>query len=302
MGEGFAGAPEVPVAAFNESTGWAGRRILSVDGRFVLEGHGPIGAADVMEYDRRGQLSWTRGELRGWVMELAVAERAGPPPTPQPVFGQPLKRRSRASWKIALVAAVVAFVVVTGVVVVGRQLLTPPGSSQGSWKTYTNTASGYRISYPASFRPQSYDNSLGDPGLSVRFIDTQGSLYALSKGELLATVIVIAKRLPGQPTSAEEYNALSNLVQHDASAAGDDTADGMRDIRTIRAQLGEFHGGPCAIWEMTYRCKRGGRQHDVVYMFYSGNTYYHLQVGTGQSSWSRLQPVYQRLLDSFSAP
>jgi len=306
MGQEIAGAPQGPVAVFNERTGWAGRRILFSDGRFVLEGHGPIGAGDVMDYDGRGQLSWPRGELRGWVMELAVAERVGPPPSSRPVERHRLKGRSPASWKIALVVAAVLLVcaLVAAEVVrgIGHQLLAPPSASQGSWKTYTNAAGGYRVSYPVSFHEQSYDSDIGDPGLCVRFIDTQGALYALSKGELLSTVIVVAKKLPGQATSAGEYDALSQLVQREASFAGDDPSHGMWDIRTLRSQMGEFHGLPCAIREVTYRCKRGGRQHDIIYVFYADDTFYHLQLGTGQHSWARMQPLFRRFADSFSTP
>ena len=76
MGDAGAVAPGMPVATFNETTGWTGRRISFRDGRFILEGYGTISASDVAQYDRRGQLSWARAGLREWVTQLAAGEQA----------------------------------------------------------------------------------------------------------------------------------------------------------------------------------------------------------------------------------
>ena len=62
------------VAVFNESTGWAGRRITHEGDRFVLEAVGPLSAADVLAYDTRGFLTWERDELRDWVRRVAAYE------------------------------------------------------------------------------------------------------------------------------------------------------------------------------------------------------------------------------------
>jgi hypothetical protein len=55
------------IATFGESTGWAGKTITRDGNSFFLQDHGPISAADVMEYDRQGQLVWATEGTRGWV-------------------------------------------------------------------------------------------------------------------------------------------------------------------------------------------------------------------------------------------
>lgn len=55
------------VATFGPSTGWAGKTITREGEVFTLEDHGPISAADVMEYDRQGQLVWANDGTRAWV-------------------------------------------------------------------------------------------------------------------------------------------------------------------------------------------------------------------------------------------
>jgi len=55
------------VATFGPSTGWAGKTITFEDDHFVLEGHGPITAHDVMEYDSQGNLVWANDGTRAWV-------------------------------------------------------------------------------------------------------------------------------------------------------------------------------------------------------------------------------------------
>ena len=39
----------MPVATFGPATGWVGKKITHDSGQFVLEGHGAITAANVME-------------------------------------------------------------------------------------------------------------------------------------------------------------------------------------------------------------------------------------------------------------
>lgn len=46
------------IATFGPSTGWIGKTITYEDEQFVLEGHGPITAADVIEYERQGHLEF----------------------------------------------------------------------------------------------------------------------------------------------------------------------------------------------------------------------------------------------------
>jgi len=70
------------IATFGPTTAWVGKSITREGHVFVLEGHGPISAQDVMEYDRQGHLAWATDGTRAWVEAMAEASRvsqAGPP-------------------------------------------------------------------------------------------------------------------------------------------------------------------------------------------------------------------------------
>jgi len=60
------------IATFRPDTPWQGTRITRVDGGLMLEGHGPIKALDVMEYDRQGYLEWADDGTRAWVGSQAA--------------------------------------------------------------------------------------------------------------------------------------------------------------------------------------------------------------------------------------
>lgn len=64
------------VATFGPSTGWVGKTITFENEQFLLEGHGPIAAQTVLEYDRLGHLTWAYDGLRGWVASRAKATAA----------------------------------------------------------------------------------------------------------------------------------------------------------------------------------------------------------------------------------
>jgi len=73
-----AGGPLI-VATFGPTTGWAGRSISIDDQQFILNGHGPVTAAAILEYDRLGQLDWTPDAgLHTWVESVAAAEESPP--------------------------------------------------------------------------------------------------------------------------------------------------------------------------------------------------------------------------------
>jgi hypothetical protein len=55
------------IATFGPTTAWVGTRITWADDGFALEGHGPISAGDVMEYDQQGHLLWVNEGARAWV-------------------------------------------------------------------------------------------------------------------------------------------------------------------------------------------------------------------------------------------
>gem|GEM_PF-407783 len=88
-GPPFAATSARLIATFNPTTGWSGKRITYEHGRFTLEGHGPISAADVLSYDRQGYLSWAHEGLRQWVGDL-VPDSLTATPTDKPVaIGDP---------------------------------------------------------------------------------------------------------------------------------------------------------------------------------------------------------------------
>jgi len=66
------------VATFRAGTAYADRTIVHEHGAFVLEGEGALTAAEVMEFDRGGQLMWAVDGTRAWVGSRAAAARADP--------------------------------------------------------------------------------------------------------------------------------------------------------------------------------------------------------------------------------
>jgi hypothetical protein len=87
-----AGGPLV-VATFGPTTGWAGRSISIDDQQFILDGHGPVTAAAILEYDRLGQLDWaTDAGLRTWVETVAAAEES---PAAAPAVAHPIPTSPR---------------------------------------------------------------------------------------------------------------------------------------------------------------------------------------------------------------
>jgi hypothetical protein len=129
------------VATFGTTTGWAGKTITFDNGQYVLEGHGPITAQAVLEYDRQGHLTWANDGLREMVRQTASAPPAAPP-TPTPPTAQlsqgmsatppPKKRRG---WLIAIAAVGAFFVLLMVVIAVAGSgedaTVTPSGSTGG---------------------------------------------------------------------------------------------------------------------------------------------------------------------------
>lgn len=85
------------VATFNATTGWAGREVSWQDERFILDGHGAITAADVMEYDRQGHLDWPSEEMRSWAAARLSWEQAVAAPTQPVTPTQPITPTQPAS-------------------------------------------------------------------------------------------------------------------------------------------------------------------------------------------------------------
>jgi len=62
----------VLIATFGANTAWVGTRLTWVDGRFVVEGQGPVTPETVMDYDRQGHLIWVNEGARAWVGSRAA--------------------------------------------------------------------------------------------------------------------------------------------------------------------------------------------------------------------------------------
>jgi hypothetical protein len=69
------------IATFGPTTAWVGKQITHEGGAFVLEGHGAITAAGIMEYDRQGHLLWVNDGTRAWVGSKAMRAEAPAAPT-----------------------------------------------------------------------------------------------------------------------------------------------------------------------------------------------------------------------------
>ena len=67
------------IATFGPNTAWVGKTITFENERFMLEDHGPIAPADVMEYDRHGHLHWANDGARAWVGARAQAASVARP-------------------------------------------------------------------------------------------------------------------------------------------------------------------------------------------------------------------------------
>ncbi len=95
------------IATFGPTTAWQGTRITWADGAFILEGHGAVTAADVMEYDRQGHLVWADEGTRAWVGSRAASSATGSPDVER-----------RAGVKRALVVAIIALLALNLVLLV----------------------------------------------------------------------------------------------------------------------------------------------------------------------------------------
>ena len=61
------------IATFGPTTRWVGKTITYENGLFTLDGHGPIPAQGVLDYDRQGHLACAYDDLRDWVQQVAAA-------------------------------------------------------------------------------------------------------------------------------------------------------------------------------------------------------------------------------------
>ena len=88
------------VATFGPSSNCAGRTITFADEQFVHKVLGPISAAGVMNYDRKGWLEWPMEGMRAWVgsRDEALVPGAGAAPEPASVLAPAATSLPRATW------------------------------------------------------------------------------------------------------------------------------------------------------------------------------------------------------------
>jgi hypothetical protein len=75
------------IATFGPTTGWVGKTIVYEDRHFLLEGHGPIRASDVLSYAQQGFIAWASAKATRLTESAAALEahavgrtsRVGPP-------------------------------------------------------------------------------------------------------------------------------------------------------------------------------------------------------------------------------
>jgi len=85
------------IATFGPTTAWAGKTVTREGDVFTLEGHGPITAADVMEYDRQGHLVWANDGMRAWVGSQARSPVATAVPDTPPKPDAPARAATQQS-------------------------------------------------------------------------------------------------------------------------------------------------------------------------------------------------------------
>lgn len=110
------------VATLGPSAEGAGRVISYEDGRFTLEGFGPITPRAVLDYDRQGQLLWASEGTRAWVSSLTVTA----PPT---AAAEAPKAAKRGLGKGVRIALVIGIVLVVAIVIAAAVMKTDDGTS-----------------------------------------------------------------------------------------------------------------------------------------------------------------------------
>ena len=88
------------VATFGPGSSCAGRTITFAGEQFVHEVPGPISAAEVMDFDRKGWLEWPMEGMRAWVgsRDEALVPGAGAAREPGSVPTPVASRLPRAMW------------------------------------------------------------------------------------------------------------------------------------------------------------------------------------------------------------
>lgn len=112
------------IATFGPTTAWVGKTI-TYDGRaFLLESHGPVPAAAVLEYDRQGHLVWASEETKELVHTVAQAAAAE---TTVPRGPAAVEQKKGLPW--LLVVGVIAVVLVVFIVAIAWSVSSMNGAA-----------------------------------------------------------------------------------------------------------------------------------------------------------------------------
>ncbi len=86
------------ISTFGPSTAWCGKTITFENDGFVLQGHEPISASDVLRYDREGHLVWVDDWTRAWV--AAKTQAMSGRPARSSVASILAQRRLVSAWQV----------------------------------------------------------------------------------------------------------------------------------------------------------------------------------------------------------
>jgi hypothetical protein len=102
------------VATFGASGESSGKTISYENGRFFLEGFGPITPKAILDYDRQGQLHWATEGSRAWVQSLTASGAPAPAAPAAPKKGLSGGAKIALALGAALVLAIVIAAAVMG--------------------------------------------------------------------------------------------------------------------------------------------------------------------------------------------